>query len=122
MQIEPALGRQVTGVTEARHWYAGRRDSGLLHFWLHFAGLPTPLMAHSSGDHVSLRFESPYAAYDMGEYGSTRVGPARAPDVLAVLPGRRLLDAALVGEVRLRFDSGELVIASVADEWVLTLV
>ena len=122
MQIELAFGRQVTGVTEARHWYEGRRDPGPLHFWLHFAGLPTPLMAHSSGDQVLLRFEQPYAAYDMGKYGSTRVEPARAPDVLSVLPGRRLLDAALVGGVRLRFDSGELVIASVADDWVLTLV
>lgn len=128
--LHQIIGREVVAVTEARYWYEGKREGdaeSLLHFWLHFQGNP-PLMAHHSGEHLSFEFGEPYAAYDMGEYGEARVGPALAPDLLAFLPGQRLLNAALiqgyttgpsVGGVLLRFDHGDLVVASVGDEWVL---
>ncbi|MEV7228652.1 MULTISPECIES: hypothetical protein [Polymorphospora] len=124
------IGRDLVAVTEARHWHDGRRGGdaeSLLHFWLHFQEVP-PLMAHGCGELLLLEFSAPYAAYDMGEYGETRVGPAQKPDLLALLPGHRLLDAALVrgyatrpalGGVLLRFDHCDLVVASFGDEWVL---
>ncbi|MFG1940537.1 hypothetical protein [Micromonospora tulbaghiae] len=126
--LRPVIGRDLVAVTEARHWFGGRRGGdteSLLHFWLHFSGTP-PLMAHGSGEALSLRFAEPYAAYDMGEDGETRVGPAQRPDLLALLPGHRLLNAAPIrgvsaqpAGVLLRFDHCDLVVASLADEWVL---
>ncbi|WP_027659634.1 hypothetical protein [Salinispora fenicalii] len=128
--IEQVIGRNLVAVTEARHWHEGQRDGdveSLVHFWLHFQGVP-PLMAHGSGELLRLEFSEPYAAYDMGEHGETRVGLAQWPDLLALLPGHRLLDAALIrgyamrpalGGVLLRFDHCDLVVASLGDEWVL---
>ncbi|MGW4679128.1 hypothetical protein ACWEOS_11770 [Micromonospora taraxaci] len=128
--LQPVIGRDLVAVTEARHWFGGRRGGdaeSLLHFWLHFQGMP-PLMAHGSGELLLLEFSEPYAAYDMGDDGETRVGPAQKPDLLALLPGHRLLDAALIrgyttqpalGGVLLRFEHCDLVVASLGDEWVL---
>ena len=83
-------------------------------------------MLRSSGEHLHLSFEDPYAGYDMQEYGETRVASAQAPDALSEWVGQVLLDAALiagygspVGGVRFRFKGGDLVVASLADEWVL---
>ncbi|HEX5596375.1 MAG TPA: hypothetical protein VFX61_10210 [Micromonosporaceae bacterium] len=124
------IGRECIAVTEARYWYGGRREGdaeSLLHCWLHFQDT-RPLMVHGSGERLFLKFGEPYPPYDMGEHGETRVGPARAPDLLASLPGHRLLNATLVqgfttgpsvGGVLLRFDHVDLVLASLADEWVL---
>jgi hypothetical protein len=129
--VRDLLERQLLGVTEARHWYEGKRDDGaasLIHFWLHFQG-KSPLMAHGTGEHLLLEFREPYASYDMLEHGEMRVGPAQAPDLLAMFVGQRLLDAALiqgyasepsVGGLRLRFEREVLVVASLADEWVLS--
>ncbi|WP_435055032.1 hypothetical protein [Micromonospora aurantiaca (nom. illeg.)] len=47
-----------------------------------------------AGELLRLQFTEPYVAYDMGEFGETRVGPAQLPDLLALLPGHRLLNAA----------------------------
>ncbi|MET7397564.1 hypothetical protein ABZS66_29170 [Dactylosporangium sp. NPDC005572] len=125
------VGRRLVGVTEARYWYEGRRDgdaASLLHCWLHFAGLP-PVMAHGCGEHLLLEFAEPYASYDMQEYGETRVGPAQPPDLLAAYAGQLLRNVApiqgytsepSVGGVRLRFERADLVVASFADEWLLT--
>ncbi|MBX6751378.1 MAG: hypothetical protein IRY85_17225 [Micromonosporaceae bacterium] len=124
------IGRDLVAVTEARHWHDGQRRGdaeSLLHFWLHFQG-SAALMLHGCGDLLVLEFSEPYASYDMGEYGETRVGPAQPPDLLAQMPGHRLLDAALlwvtampsvVSGVLLRFDHCDLVAATVGDEWVL---
>jgi hypothetical protein len=128
--IRDLLGRRLIAVTEARHWFAGERSSdedSLGHFWLHFDGA-RPLMAHACGEHLLLKFSEPYAAYDMQEYGETRVAPAKPPDLLAEWAGQKLLNAALIqghgtepgaGGVQLRFEHGGLVVASLADEWVL---
>lgn len=129
--IQLLLGRRLSAVTEARHWFAGERGGdadSLIHFWLHFDGAP-PLMAHGCGEHVALEFSEPYAGYDMQESGETRVAPARSPDLLAEWVGQKLVDAAViqgdgtgsaVRAVQLRFEHGDLVVASLADEWVLT--
>jgi hypothetical protein len=129
--VRDLLGRRLLAVTEARYWYEGKRDddaASLIHIWLHFQDRP-PLMAHGCGEHLLLEFEEPYASYDMQEAGETRVGPAQAPDLLAGFVGQRLLDASLirgytsepsVGGLRLRFEREVLVVASLADEWVLS--
>lgn len=118
-------------MTEARHWHEGRRDgdaASLIDFWLHFEG-KLPLMAHGTGEYLLLEFNEPYASYDMQEHGETRVEPVQALDLLAAFVGQRLLDGALiqgyasepsVGGLRLRFERGVLVVASLADEWVLS--
>jgi hypothetical protein len=126
--IRGLLGRRLTAVTEARHRLEDERGSdadSLIHFRLHFDGAP-PLMAHGCGEHLLLKFSEPYADYDMQEFGETRVASAKPPDLLAEWVGQTLLDAALihgygsaVGGVRLRFELGDLVVASLADEWVL---
>jgi hypothetical protein len=97
----------------------------LVHFWLHFDGAP-PLMAHGCGEDLRLSSTELYAGYDMQEYGEVRVASAEPPDLLAEWVGRRLLDAAIiqgygspVGGVRLRFEHGDLVVATLGDEWVL---
>jgi hypothetical protein len=118
-------------VTEARHWHEGTRGddaASLIHFWLHFQD-KLPLMAHGIGEYLLLEFSEPYTSYDMQEHGETRVGPVQAPDLLAAFVGQRLLNAALihgyasapsVGGLRLRFEREVLVVASLADEWVLS--
>jgi hypothetical protein len=129
--IRGLLGRRLAAVTEARSWFAGERGGdpeSLVHFWLHFDGAP-PLMAHACGEHLLLEFSEPYPGYDMQQYGETRVGPARPPDLLAEWVGQKLLDAAPIqgfgtepgaGGAQLRFELGDLVVASLADEWMLT--
>ncbi|SBT50535.1 hypothetical protein [Micromonospora auratinigra] len=128
--VRDLIGRRLLAVTEARYWYEGQRGgdaASLLDFWLHFEGRPT-LMAHGCGEHLRLELTDPYPSYDMQEDGETRVGPAREPDLLATFVGRRLLDASLVrgyttvpsvGGLRLRFERGDLMVASLADQWVL---
>jgi hypothetical protein len=125
------IGRQLSSVTEALYWYEGRRggdEESLLHLWLHFDG-EAPIMVHSCGDRLELKFSDPYASYDMQEHGETRGATAQAPDLLGSLAGQRLLDAAViqgyttqpsVGGLQLRFESGPVVIASLGDEWLLT--
>ncbi|WP_238015602.1 hypothetical protein KZZ52_55575 [Dactylosporangium sp. AC04546] len=129
--LRRVIGRRLDAVTEARHWYAGRRDGdaeSLVHFWLHFEGVP-PVMAHSTGEHLLLEFAEPYASYDMREYGETRVEPAQPPDVLAAYKGQLLLNVAPIqgyssepsaGGVQLRFEHEDLVVVSLGDEWLLT--
>ncbi|WP_089006665.1 hypothetical protein [Micromonospora viridifaciens] len=128
--VRDLIGRRLLAVSEARYWYEGQRDddaASLLDFWLHFEGKPA-LMAHGCGEHLSLELVDPYPSYEMQECGETKVGPAREPDLLASFVGQRLLDASLihgyttepsVGGLRLRFEHGDLVVASLGDEWVL---
>ncbi|MEV0127381.1 hypothetical protein AB0H83_02785 [Dactylosporangium sp. NPDC050688] len=128
--LRRVIGRRLVAVTEARHWYRGRRDGdaeSLLHLWLHFADVP-PVKAHGCGEDLLLEFAEPYASYDMQEYGKTRVGPAQHPDLLAAYVGQLLLNVApiqgyslepSVAGVRLRFEREDLVVASLSDEWLL---
>ncbi|MFB9848796.1 hypothetical protein ACFFMR_00135 [Micromonospora andamanensis] len=126
-----ALGSQpaTVAVTEARHWYAGQRGpdaESLLHAWLLFDHA-VPIGVRGRGDRFLLATEDPYGSYDMGQYGQTEVGPAQHPDVLARFVGARLTDGAVIvghhGEdscgLVLRFDTGDLTIATLADEWIL---
>ncbi|MGC4755512.1 hypothetical protein [Micromonospora trifolii] len=124
------VGRRLEAVTEARHWCEGRREAdaeSLLHAWLFF-GSAMPVGLHGRGDQLLLAKEDPYRSYDMDEYGETRVGPARRPDVLSGFVGARLTDGAvIVGQdvdevcagLVLRFKDGDLVIGTLGDEWVL---
>ncbi|MEV0729343.1 hypothetical protein [Polymorphospora sp. NPDC050346] len=127
--LRDRIGLRLTAVTEARHWYDGRRGpdaDGLLHMWLHFErGAPTKL--HGQGDELLLSVEEPYASYDMDEYGEVRVG-SRAPDLLAGIVGARLDAAAVVlgpgdapvcAGLRLRLGGAEITIATYGDEWTL---
>jgi len=94
--LRSMLGRRLLAVTEARHWYQGRRDSdsrSLLHIWLHFER-SSALMAHGRGEQLVLKLAEPYASYDIHEYGRTIVAPAQEPDVLASIVGQQLLNAA----------------------------
>jgi len=128
--LKSMLGRRLDAVTEARHWYGGRRApdaESLLHAWLVFEhAVLVGLSGH--GDHIRLAKDDPYPSYDMEEYGQTRVGPAQPPDVLAEFIGARLADGAVIighdgdavcAGLVLRFDTGDLVIGQVGDEWVL---
>jgi hypothetical protein len=124
------LGRRLLAVTEARHWYDGKRDTdprSLLQFWLHFESTAT-LMMHGHGDQLLLAVEQPYASYDMQQSGHTVVAPAQEPDLLASVVGQQLLNAAVaysthapavVAGIRLRFEQHEIFIATLADEWIL---
>ena len=123
-------GRRLDTVIEARHWYQGRRESdteSLLHAWLFFDNA-MPVSLHHRGDELLLAKEDPYRSYDMDEYGGTRVGPALSPDVLSRFVGARLTDGAVIvghdgalvsAGLDLRFDTGDLVIGALGDEWVL---
>ncbi|MBL7261082.1 hypothetical protein [Paractinoplanes lichenicola] len=115
------IGRRIEAVTEARHWFEGRRDGdaeSLLHFWLTFEGGVT-VQVHGMGDHLLLSPLSPYPSYAMDEHGETRVEPAHKPDRLASLTGRRLLGGSLNSStLRLESEDGELTIRVEADEWV----
>jgi len=126
------LDRRLDAVTEARHWYEGRRKpnaESLLHAWLFFEDA-VPVGLRGSGDRLLLAKENPYDSYDMDEYGQTRVGPAQPPDVLSGFIGARLTDGAvIVGDdddavvtgLVLRFENSDLVIGTLADEWVLAV-
>jgi hypothetical protein len=124
------IGQRLYAVTEARHWYQGRREpdtASLLHAWLHF-DQAMPIGLHGRGDELLLAKEDPYRSYDMDEHGQTRVGPALPPDVLATFVGARLTDGAVIvghdgalvcAGLHLRFDNGGLVVGTLGDEWVL---
>jgi len=117
-------------VTEARHWYQGRRELGaasLLHAWLYFEHA-VPVGLHGRGDELLLAKQDPYRSYDMDDHGETRVGPAVPPDVLSKFVGSRLTDGAVIvghdgdlvcAGLVLRFDNGDLLIGTLGDEWVL---
>ncbi|GAB2930247.1 hypothetical protein GCM10027280_17310 [Micromonospora polyrhachis] len=127
--LRPLLGRRLLAATEARHWFDERPVtgiSGLLHFWLHFEGMPA-IMAHGCGELLMLTEEEPYPSYDMQEHGQTVVGPVHPTDLLGEVAGQRLVDVGLiqghstiptVGGVLLHFERTELLIATLADEWV----
>ncbi|GIF26381.1 hypothetical protein BJ973_005741 [Actinoplanes tereljensis] len=124
-------GRRLEAVTEARHWFEGRREpdaESLLHAWLFFEHTG-PIALHGRGDQFLLSKKDPYRSYDMDEYGQTRVGPALSPDVLSSFVGARLSDgAAILGHdgdavcagLVLRFGNDDLVVGALADEWVLS--
>ncbi|MFY1594330.1 hypothetical protein [Micromonospora sp. WMMD737] len=127
--LRDRLGLRLDGVTEARHWYDGRRDgdtASLLHAWLHFTSCP-PALLHGRGEALLLSTEDPYGPYDMAEHGDVRVGPARPPDLLASVVGERLTGAAVLvdvvtggcGGLLLRLGGTDLLVAAVGDEWVL---
>ncbi|WP_225852079.1 hypothetical protein OG989_10275 [Micromonospora sp. NBC_01740] len=127
--LRPLLGRRLLAVTEARHWFDDKPATGtdgLLHFWLHFEGAPA-IMAHGCGELLKLTEEDPYSSYDMQEYGRTAVGPVQLTDLLGEVIGQHLVDVGLlqgystipaVGGLLLRFDRTELLVATLADEWV----
>ncbi|MGC4859582.1 hypothetical protein [Micromonospora sp. DT68] len=127
--LRPLLGRRLRAVTEARHWYDEgpvTGTAGLLHFWLHFEGMPA-IMAHGCGDLLKLTEEEPYSSYDMQEYGRTVVGPVQPTDVLGEVVGQCLVDVGLVqgygtvpavGGTMLCFERAELLVATLADEWI----
>lgn len=85
---------------------------------------------HGHGGQLLLAKEDPYHSYDMDGHGQTRVGPAQSPDVLSKFVGSRLTDgAAIVGHdgdvacagLMLRFDTGDLVVGTLGDEWVISV-
>lgn len=127
--LRPLLGRRLLAVTEARYWLDGRPvagTDGLLHFWLHFEGMPA-VMAHGCGDLLKFTEEEPYTSYDMQEAGRTVVGPAQPVDLLGEVIGQHLVDVGLirgystipaVGGTLLRFEQTELLVATLADEWI----
>lgn len=126
------VGRRLEAVTEARYWCEGRRESdaeSLLHAWLFFESA-MPVALHGRGDQLLIAKENPYRSYDMDEYGETRVGPVRRPDVLSGFIGARLTDGAvIVGQdgdevcagLLLRFENADLVLGTLGDEWVLAV-
>ncbi|RLK09528.1 hypothetical protein DER29_6033 [Micromonospora sp. M71_S20] len=128
--LNDMAGRRLDAVTEARHWYEGRREpdaESLLHAWLYFE-YAMPVGLHGVGDQLMLAKEEPYRSYDMADHGETRVGSALHPDVLSRFVGARLTDGAVIvgpdGELVcaglvLRFDNGDLVVGTLCDEWVL---
>ncbi|GAB3155107.1 hypothetical protein GCM10027290_50800 [Micromonospora sonneratiae] len=127
--LRPLPGRRLLAVTEARHWFDERPVPGipgLLHFWLHFEGAPA-IMAHGCGELLMLTEEEPYPSYDMQEYGRTVVGPVHPTDLLGEVVGQCLVDVGLiqgystlptVGGVLFRFERTELLVATLADEWI----
>ncbi|MBQ1023980.1 hypothetical protein [Micromonospora sp. C95] len=123
------VGRRLDQVTEARHWHAGQRGpdaESLLHAWLFFDHA-LPIRVHGRGDQFLLAVEDPYGSYDMGPHGQAEVSPAQHPDVLSRFIGARLTDGAVILDHQgldssglvLRFDTGDLTIATFADEWIL---
>jgi hypothetical protein len=127
--LKNMVGRRLDAVTEARHWYEGRRApdaESLLHAWLFFE-YAVPVSLHGRGDQLLLAKQNPYTSYDMDKSGQTRVGPARHPDVLAEFIGARLTDGAVIvadavcGGLVLCFENRDLVIGTLADEWVLAI-
>ncbi|GAA2628601.1 hypothetical protein [Paractinoplanes durhamensis] len=125
-------GRRLEAVTEARFWHQGRRApdaESLLHAWLFFEYL-MPVRLHGRGDQLLLDHQDPHSSYAMDNDGETKVGPAQPPDLLASFVGERLIDGAVIENrdgrpgcagLILRFDRGDLVIETLADEWILAL-
>lgn len=130
--LNEMAGRRLDAVTEARHWYEGRREpdaENLQHAWLYFEYV-MPVGLHGIGDQLMLAKEDPYRSYDMDDYGETRVGPAVHPDVLAGFVGARLTDSAVIigpdgdqscAGLLLRFENADLVVGTLGDEWVLAV-
>jgi hypothetical protein len=121
------LGRTLSAVTEARHWrdgVPGDGDEALIDFWLYFEGKSAVhVCGDDSGSRLLLSFDEPYASYHLGQYGEFRVGPVTAGSALAELVGRRLLNAAVLGDrtgVLLRFDDRELAVIEDDDDFVLS--
>jgi len=122
-------GRTLLAVTEARHWFAGRRDddaASLIHPWFHLENAP-PIQLRVHGEDLMLSTAEPYTSYDMDQYGQIRVGPAQPPDLLAAPVGQQLrASTALrtawtsegrVGAVLLEFSSSRILIGASGDEW-----
>lgn len=116
--LRSRFGGRFAGVTEARH------EHDLLHAWLHFEHHPTTWL-HGRGDDLEPTVAGPYPSY-----GEVLVAPADASSPLSRLIGQRLIDAALIhgpfggatcAGMLLRLDDTDLAIATVADEWVITL-
>ncbi|MER7281490.1 hypothetical protein ABT369_44340 [Dactylosporangium sp. NPDC000244] len=130
--LKNMFGRRLDAVTEARHWYQGRREpdaESLLHAWLFFE-YAVPVGLHGRGDQLLLAKEDPYRSYDMDECGEARVGPAQPPDVLSGFIGALLTDGAVIvghdgdavcAGLVLRFGNRDLVIGTLGDEWVLAV-
>ncbi|MFE9207409.1 hypothetical protein [Micromonospora sp. NPDC007230] len=69
--LNDMAGRRLDAVTEARHWYDGRREpdaESLLHAWLYFE-YTMPVGLHGVGDQLMPAKEDPYRSYDMDDYG-----------------------------------------------------
>ncbi|MFI7649014.1 hypothetical protein ACIBTZ_23485 [Micromonospora sp. NPDC049460] len=124
--LRDRIGLRLDGVTEARHWYEGRRDGdagSLLYAWLHFADRP-PTRLHGRSEELLLDVTDPHGPYDMAEHGEVRVGPARRPDLLATGVGERLNRAAVLVEPSTGYCSGlllrlggiDLLVATLGDE------
>lgn len=130
--LNAMVGRRLNVVTEARHRHEGRHRpdvESLIHAWLHFDHA-VPIELHGRGDELLLAKEDPYRSYDMDEYGMAKVGPASSPDVLGGFVGSTLADAAVItgpdgdsscAGLVLRFMVGDLIIGTLADEWVLAV-
>jgi hypothetical protein len=128
--LRDRVGLHLAAVTEARHWYRGERGpdaDSLIHAWLHFDDRP-PTRVHGHGDDLLLSTGDPYSDYEMAEAGEVRVRPAKAPDLLARLVGRRLTNAAVIlgplarpttAGVLLSMDGVDVVIGTFCDEWTL---
>ncbi|MGW3893255.1 hypothetical protein ACWD69_31840 [Micromonospora chokoriensis] len=110
--LKSMVGRPLEAVTEARYWCEGRREPD------------------GRGDQLLLAKENPCRSYDIDEYGETRVGPARCPDVMSGFIGARLTDGAVIVDqdvdevcagLVLRFENGDFVIGTLGDEWVLAV-
>jgi len=128
------IGRRLEEIIESRHWYSGERDgdaASLTHVWLLFARV-LPMHLHITGENLIVSIDDPDTDADLEEYGELRVGPARAPDLLAGFTGRMLTGVTVFrghnnkphcGGLRLDFDGPEpaLVIGALADEWVLAV-
>lgn len=130
--LRERIGEQLAGVTEARYWNNGERDpdaASLVHAWLHFEHRP-PTQLHGCGDDLQLSIADPYPSYDMDQLGEVRVASAAVPDLLAMVVGRRLTDAAVIlgpadrpacAGLLLRLDDVTVTIGTLGDEWVLAL-
>jgi hypothetical protein len=128
--LEVMVSRRLEAVTEARHWYHGRRDpdaTSLIHAWLLFENA-VPLELHGRGDQLLLAKRDPYESYMVDDYGEVTVSPALPPDLLSQFVGSRLADGAVIvghdgrsvcAGMVLRFDNKDLVVGSLGDEWVL---
>ncbi|MEV6969844.1 hypothetical protein AB0M47_32485 [Hamadaea sp. NPDC051192] len=130
-QLAELRGRTLLAVTEARHWFAGRRDddaTSLIHPWFHLENA-APIQLHVHGEDLMLSTAEPYTPYDMDEYGQIRVGPAQPPDLLAEVVGQRLrattplrtqwASEGRVGAILMEFSSTRILIGASGDDWVL---
>lgn len=117
-------GRRLAGVAVAWHEVGGRRSRLASHVWLEVDGLAT-LQVHTPGDgSLGVVAAEPYRSYDMGEQGRVVVERAAADFPLAAHTGETIIRAAALRArdgrvdigVVLRFPSGAVALANVADE------